>query len=237
MIKVSTVFLALFRYCDNQNSEIKNLKIEKAIIEKTGGTNTATTTGACILVGTMSGNIKNCDITGRVKSNGATAGIVVMLYGNIFDCKLNIEIEPNPAFAGGRAIFYNGTATKAKSILRCITLGNMRGISVALMGIGYSIYADNIKDCVSAIASYTTTHQGVGRIGAEGNIINCWGYDGALANGNIMQGGTTSSLNGADATIEQLHSKAFYRDILGWDMENTWDINDGINFPFLRGFN
>ena len=123
---------------------------------------------------------------------------------------------------------------------KCINQGTVDAGNDTAKGI--ASFVNTVIDCVN-IGNITGTY-GSGsqtkriQYGAL-NTINCYSLDTALINGAIP---TTeigqNQNNGANATELQLKSTAFYRDVLGWDMDTVWEIEtEGVTFPRLRGFN
>ena len=214
----------------NIGGGIKNLGVENINID----THTASSN---ISVGGLSayntGIIEGCYITGSIKPPVATSGgIVGRNYGIIRNCFTNVIITGTGTYYGGitGAIYPNGSVDK------CIALGNVTSTNSFIGGIiGGNQTPFILSNCVASMSSIN---------GSQAYRINgnspTGGTNNYALNTMLVKGvtvtGTATSANGANATIQQLKSLAFYRDTMGWDMDNIWEIDDGNDFPKLRGF-
>lgn len=169
--------------------------------------------GNCIggLVGEASKSvISNCTNNATVTGNDFVGGIAGNFGGGLFDtiinCVNNGTITGNN-YVGGITSHISGGAT----ITNCMNNGAISTIK----GYGYvggivGSYNNNagrftIANCVN-IGTITNDKYISGDYPDPNIVINCY------------------ALND-NATVEQLSSKAFYTDTLGWD-EATWDLDD-----------
>lgn len=194
-------------------------------------------------VGCVAGHVANelielCEFHGTIISNGqwATGGIIASCWGGnvtVKNCKTNLIVQ-TALQTGGIIATPSGSNITIES---CLTLGTASGGNASNGGICMDrTSTTTIKNCVAAQSSISGS-SGAARIvgGSSGSIINNYALDTMLVNGNIVTGSVTSN-HGANATVQQLKSLAFYRDMMGWDMD-IWTIDDGIDFPRLKGFN
>jgi len=220
---------------------VKNLAVINSNVQHTGNY-------ASVISRYVYGTIENCYATGKLTAisgfgHGAIAGALSQ-YGIIRNCFSNVEITTF------------GTVYRIGSIVGIIEVGNPTLVEncIALSQnlnipstadyvggiLGRTAPVCTLRNCVAAMSSLTGNSNTSGRITGEntGTIINNHVNNTMTLNGVIPTQDIDGSLkNGANATIEQLKSKAFYRDVMGWDMENIWEIDEGNDFPRLKGFN
>jgi len=217
------------------SGSIRNLGLENIYIDNKAGTTNYGNGGLTANIGT-NGLIENCYATGTIlPPNGRTGGIAGYNNGMIKNCWTNVFVdgtEKSTARIGG--IFGDGNGKTEN----CIALGNIKSLNTYHAGIASYPMANIVQNCVAAMNIIDVpSSSSSGRVNG-GNIvgINNYALDTMLLKGAIVANGTTTSPHGANATISQLKSKSFYRDVLGWDMENVWEIDDGNGFPTLKGF-
>jgi hypothetical protein len=125
------------------------------------------------------------------------------------------------------------------TVEKCLVLGNINfSASTPVAGVASCGQNNSSKNCVAAMGSIATTSTSAGRVLSVSTRlgVNNYALDTMTVKGATVSGGTTTNYNGANATIQQLKSKAFYQNTMGWDMENVWTIDDGNDFPKLKGF-
>jgi len=192
------------------------------------------------------GSIENCFITGNISNTsgdraGAIAAWVNSTDKTIKNCLTNVNIKIASNRAAGIAVFGGPNSSKIEN---CIALGNIDAGTQSYAG-GITAdkkNTDSVLNCVAAMSSIISTYtNGVARVihpTSQGGINN-YALDSMLTNGSIPTANIQANqANGANATESQLKSTAFYRDVLGWDMDTVWEVEtEGVTFPRLRGFN
>ena len=219
----------LFRNC--RNGSIKRLGLENVYVSGTE---------ACGIGGDSS-TIEECYVTGNIacRSGNYMGGISYYHNGNITDCYTNVQFSSING-AGIRSGGIAGQLTNPNKVTNCLAIGDMDLLTGNASGIVAEQGTNNlVVNCVSAMNILNSTSGGtVGRI-TGGNsylVANCHALDTMLVRGAVVTTGTSTNLNGANATITQLKTRSFYENILGWDFVNIWKINEGVNFPKLKGF-
>lgn len=182
-------------------------------------------------------NIEQCFVTGIISTNNDGGGFVGSGWGAnllIRNCYANIKVTGPGTSKGGIAGIQ---ASSTGVIENCLAIGSVESTNNTYAGgiVGQGLNGA-IKNCVAAQSSVSATQ--AYRINGYGRSeINNYSLNSMLVKGVTVISSNQNSAHGADATIQQLYSKAFYRDTMGWDMENIWEIDEGNGFPRLRGFN
>jgi hypothetical protein len=177
------------------------------------------------------GIIERCYVTGRI-----TESVGVELVGGIspdggdnkIDCWTNVEMNCTNisiCFGIGGGI-----------VERCYALGDITGFN---MSGGIGSYSNNtgIKNCVAAMSKVS----GIRINGHQmGGGINNYALNTMLVNGSMVPDSdpisSPASSFGKNTPISNLKSEAFYRNTMGWDMDMVWMIDEGNDFPKLKGF-
>lgn len=213
--------------------EISGAKVEKLYLDATvyGGQNTG------IIAGRSSGcEISECFVTGRVYSEGNNAGGIVGTNGGVIEnCVSAAYLLEAKGYAGGIA-----GANAGGKIENCLSAvysvsADMYASGIAGINNGGSIrntisasfYADDI---ISAKSGRVTTNK-------EGGICeNNYCYDKMMSNSEVLFGYDTH--DGLEATWQELTSREFYHDVMGWDTDNIWSGGTDTDFrlPFPKGF-
>jgi hypothetical protein len=228
-------------FSGNMNGKVRNLAIINATINRGTNTSSAGSTGV-IGASVTNGTIENCYVTGTLNNAPAFAGAIGG-YGSgttIRNCLTNVQIT-KASNQGNRSAGILGDGVTQQIVENCIALGNINGGGPMVVGICFNYSNSIIRNCVAAMAAMNTSGtSGNYRIlyqntpNASNNYaLNTMTIRGSIPTSNIG----ASALNGANATQAQLQSLAFYRDTMGWDMVNVWEIDDGVSYPRLRGFN
>jgi len=177
-----------------------------------------------------SGIIRQCYVTGIIITcNGINTGGIAgrnRSTGQIYDCWTDVIITSLYHVSGiADGMNFIGTVDKCYALGDLISNNTCKGISP---GDG------TITNSVAAMAHINIG----GRIFYPSiySNINNYALNTMLVNGVTVTSSDPTSYQGKDVTISQLKSLAFYRDVMGWDMENVWEIDDGNDFPKLRGF-
>ena len=197
------------------------------------------------------GVVEKCYVTGQANVPNAFGSIASYINGGIVrNCWSDVSIQGNQTRSGGINRGSNSYSGVQPMCENCIALGNINNFNNATANYvgGVSATANQpntTKNCVAAMNSIVAgANLYKGRIIATQPIamyvnINNYALDTMTINGTIPTTNIgATQLNGASATEQQLKSTAFYRDVMGWDMDTIWEIEtEGVTFPRLRGFN
>ncbi len=155
--------------------------------------------------------IENCTNSGNISSNNRAGGIVAHTDGTVANCTNSGDISSSNT-AGGIA----GCAYGA--VMNCTNSGIVSAInsndSTYAGGIVGCAYGDStIENCIN-IEEISSSYKAGGIAGVtDGAVTNCY----SLVEGNAH--------NAETCTFEQLNSKEFYTEILGWS-EDIWDFSE-----------
>ncbi len=153
--------------------------------------------------GCTNGAYINC--TSSAGINGNTAGGFVGAYGGTFiDCVSNSDVK-GTSHAGG----FVGVMYSPSSFTSCINRANITSVSYAAGFISIVGSTTNYDNCISTAkiaGNITDTYSNPEHGTATNEIQNCY-------------------ILGENVTVEQLNSKSFYTDTLGWS-EDVWDLDD-----------
>ena len=220
--------------------------IRRLGLENVYGNKAAGSSAFSFFIGAMANqSIEECYVTGKLDTvTGMTAPFCgyMSLNATIRNCWSNIMINKNNSGGNSTGGIVGNIAYNTGLVDRCLALGNISSIASAqgIAGIGGGGSVQNVvTNCVSAMQQLVlSTGSSAYRIRpATTTGINNYALDSMLVNGSVITNGTTTNQNGANATELQLKSTAFYRDTMGWDMDNIWEIEtEGVTFPRLRGF-
>ena len=224
----------LFGIFRNLGGSIKYLKFENINIQNSG-------TGFCGICGGVGNNttIERCWVTGIVKTTNRGGSAFVGAgnnTGSIINCINEAIVQTNNYPTGG---FVGQNYSVNFIIQNCLSLGNISSGNGETSGyIGYTTAANTIRNCVAAMNTITTNNTNGGRIqgNATSSLTNNYALNTMTVKGATVSGNANDK-NGANATIQQLKSRAFYENTLGWDFTNVWEIDEGNGFPTLKGFN
>ena len=211
-----------------------------------------TQNGGCLVgANTAYSIIENCYATGNVEGIHQVGGLAGQNYwgGIIKNSYATGNVEATGSQIGGIV----GSVYQS-TIENCYATGSVtgNGYNTAYnMGIGGIVGSNNestIKNCVAANSSITATNSAgvINRITGE-NTSSSTSNNYASVDMVVIKNGVpqtiTPDLNGndgADATIAQLQSVAFYTTPENWEANQSWDFTvwnvcDGEDmFPFLR---
>lgn len=192
---------------DNKMASVSNLFVN---ISKKGITGRSSVGGIC---GSLSyGNIENCMVTGDISGGEDVGGIVGYSrgYSSISQCASSGNIMANSGYVGG--ILGYGSC----SIKNCYSIANVKGegsYSSRVCGIGGSS-----ENCYFA-----------GTIsGADINYVYPIG-----SNTNSYYDSEKTKISGKPGalTTKQMKQQASFQ---GWDFDNIWTIQEGVDYPKLR---
>ncbi|MBQ9751033.1 MAG: hypothetical protein IJV87_10720 [Clostridia bacterium] len=171
--------------------------------------------------------VKNCINSGNVNVSNSESSVGGLIGWNesgnmtVDSCANSGNVTATNGYAGG--IVGNNYAT----ITNCTNNGNVTAGGATGGIVGYNEGSGSISDCVNSGSVADT-------VGYTGGIA---GYNfGTITNSYSLTSG--DGVNGKSCTVDQLNSKEFYTETLGWS-EDVWDFSelDIINgkYPGLKG--
>lgn len=198
---------------------IKNLYIDATIkgVDNVG-----------IIAGTSEGSIiENCFVTGRVEAKGNNAGgIVGVNNGVIKDSVAACYIVDASNYAGG--ISGSNKGSIKNSISACYSVSaDMYASSISGVNVGGSI-SKNVAASFYATDILTTKSGRITTNRQLGTTSGNYCYDKMISDNDVDF--NYDSHDGLEASWEEITNPIFYRDVLGWDIENEW--NDYITEDF-----
>jgi len=196
----------------NKRASVSNLFVN---ISKKGITGGSRVGGIC---GSLSdGNIENCMVTGDISGYQYVGGIVGVggVWNNdnpsISQCASSGNIIATDGEVGGIFGYRYGSC----SIENCYSIANVKAegsYSSSAYGIGYSA-----KNCYFA-----------GTISGTGDV-----YPIGVYNTNSYYDSEKTKISGKRGalTTKQMKQQASFQ---GWDFDNIWTIQEGVDYPKLR---
>lgn len=197
---------------DNERAGVSNLFVN---ISKKGITGGSSVGGIC---GNLSyGNIENCMVTGDISGYQYVGGIVGRNNDNYYrssiisQCASSGNITATKGCVGGILGYYYGSC----SIKNCYSIANVKtegSYSSSVYGIGYSA-----ENCYFA-----------GTISDTGDV-----YPIGVYNTNSYYDSEKTKISGKQGalTTKQMKQQASFQ---GWDFDNIWTIQEGVDYPKLR---
>ena len=197
---------------DNKRASVSNLFVN---ISKKGITGGSSVGGIC---GSLSyGNIENCMVTGDISGYQYVGGIVGRNNDNYYSssiisqCASSGNITATKGYVGGIFGYYDGSC----SIKNCYSIANVKtegSYSSSVYGIGYSA-----ENCYFA-----------GTISDTGDV-----YPIGVYNTNSYYDSEKTKISGKPGalTTKQMKQQASFQ---GWDFDNIWTIQEGVDYPKLR---
>ena len=195
------------------------------------------------IAGSNSGEISECKSEGSITANGASAqcgGIAGGngADGNIHDCYglSDVTASGTSSYAAG-VVGYNEGITE-----RCYSAGNIAGATVA----GVSGYNDGasatLNGCIALNNRLEGTKTALRILGGYSSSCPAPAVDDnyALSTMQVSVNGIPQTvyddpLNGKAMTMDLLQSKSTY-DEYGWDFNETWSLDEGASYPYLKVF-
>lgn len=197
---------------DNKRASVSNLFVN---ISKKGITGGSSVGGIC---GSLSyGNIENCMVTGDISGYQYVGGIVGRNNDNYYSssiisqCASSGNIIATDDEVGGILGYRYGSC----SIENCYSIANVKAegsYSSSAYGIGYSA-----ENCYFA-----------GTISGTGDV-----YPIGVYNTNSYYDSEKTKISGKQGalTTKQMKQQASFQ---GWDFDNIWTIQEGVDYPKLR---
>jgi hypothetical protein len=204
------------------------------------------------LVGQSSSVITECYTTGTVSATNNRAcyagGITGVNNGSISDCYSSANVNSGVVdgsvvnnelqqYAGGIAGYSYG------SISRCFTSGNLFAVKFGAGIVGYNdgvnattsnCFAINDRIDVSNVTGIALRVIGGLKNDAPTPAADNYALKTMVVSvNNVTQKIYDDLLHGISRELNLLKQGSTYSDN-GWDMENVWDIEEGMGFPFLR---
>ena len=195
------------------------------------------------IAGQSSGSISQCYTLGEVMSETGSAKAGGIVGENQSGSSVNdsyssavITATEDNSYAAGIAGYNSGT------IERCYSDGAISGYAIA--GIcGYNTGAEaKVNGCVAAnrsLSAYKSALRVLGGYASDASApvtSDNYAFEGMpVSVNNVPQKIYDDPLNGTTKTIDELYRKATY-EMLGWDMENIWDIDEGSSLPYFEEF-
>lgn len=239
-LKMSGIYGAgLFSSLDG--ATIMNLSFENAIVDSMKGA-----------AGVISSYVSNSTIINCSAVGGSVYGLTGSggLFGKVYSstltrCYTNNNANSSSSFAGGLAIIINNS-----EVTECYVEGDVFGVTFA-GGMAAEGSSTIFKNCyVSAKLDALIYGYGdlTGYIASGSNITieNCyltrnpaitWGYGfgaATISNSYIdMDCIRVTAPTGQVRTTSEMYSQENY---VGWDFENVWTIDEGMDYPKLRCF-
>ena len=195
------------------------------------------------IAGNNSGEISECKSEGSITAGGASAqcgGIAGSngADGNIHDCYglSDVSASGTSSYAAG-VVGYNEGITE-----RCYSAGNIAGATVA----GVSGYNDGasatLNGCIALNNRLEGTKTALRILGGYSSSCPAPAVDDnyALSTMQVSVNGIPQTvyddpLNGKAMTMDLLQSKSTY-DEYGWDFNETWSLDEGASYPYLKVF-
>lgn len=205
------LFANIYGYSDNKRASVSNLFVN---ISKKGITGGSSVGGIC---GSLSyGNIENCMVTGDISGYQYVGGIVgyveyCEVASNISQCASSGNIIATDGGVGGILGYRYGSY----SIENCYSIANVKAegsYSSSVYGIGCSA-----KNCYFA-----------GTISGTGDVYPIGEYK---TNSYYDSEKTKISGKPGALTTKQMKQQASFQ---GWDFDNIWTIQEGVDYPKLR---
>lgn len=206
------LFANIQGYSDNKIASVSNLFVN---ISKKGITGGSSVGGIC---GSLSyGNIENCMVTGDISGGSYVGGVVGRNNDNYYSssiisqCASSGNITATKGYVGGILGYYYGSC----SIKNCYSIANVKtedSYSSSVYGIGYSA-----ENCYFA-----------GTISDTGDV-----YPIGVYNTNSYYDSEKTKISGKRGalTTKQMKQQASFQ---GWDFDNIWTIQEGVDYPKLR---
>lgn len=206
------LFANIQGYSNDERASVSNLFVN---VSKKGITGGSSVGGIC---GSLSdGNIENCMVTGDISGGSNVGGVVGYVRNNYV----------------------------TSNISQCASSGNIIATDDYVGGIlGYRYGSCSIENCysianVKAEGSYSSRVYGIG-----GYSENCY-FAGTVSGADINYvypiGSNTNSYYDSEKTkisgkpgaltTKQMKQQASFQ---GWDFDNIWTIQEGVDYPKLR---
>lgn len=206
------LFANIQGYSNDKRASVSNLFVN---VSKKGITGGSSVGGIC---GSLSdGNIENCMVTGDISGYQYVGGIVGRNNDNYYSssiisqCASSGNITATKGYVGGILGYYYGSC----SIKNCYSIANVKtegSYSSSVYGIGYSA-----ENCYFA-----------GTISDTGDV-----YPIGVYNTNSYYDSEKTKISGKQGalTTKQMKQQASFQ---GWDFDNIWTIQEGVDYPKLR---
>ena len=195
------------------------------------------------IAGQNTGSVTECYTEGTVSSTSSNAHIGGVVGDNATGAQVQDNYSTMSVTASGTSAYGAGiVGYNSGEVARCYATGDVTGYSVA--GVcGYNAGSQaTLTGCVAANRQITAAQSGLRLLGgyssggkAPDMAANFALKSMAVSVNNIPQQIYDDPLNATARTQSELLQKPLYEG-MGWDMETTWGIDEGVGFPYLRVF-
>lgn len=221
--------VGLFGAC--YNTTLKNIEIINAKVHGNGLETGNSWPDVGILAGEiLSSEVTNCHIikstvrSFKVGTNEGDAAALASFIDNstISRCSID-QVDVQGYWSGGFA-----SSVFDSDINNCYVLGTVRGSYIGAFV--YYLYSGTIKNCYTAVKMILDDnvdpriHAFANNIWGRGSIISCY------TDITATQIDWGSRKIPEARTTAQMMTKSNY---VGWDFENVWKINEGVDYPRL----
>ena len=175
--------------------------------------------------------ISNCAATGSVTAAYANAGGITGINNGIIENSVSApDLVKSVTNAGGITGSGRGSIANclsaAKSVVSDIYAGAVSGVN----------NGGSIKNCLAAnLSVIDTITYNTGRITTNkenGLCENNYAYD-KMATDSINASSAADNMNGLDISWDMINSKSFYTDVLLWDFNGLWKMQDKTEDTFI----
>lgn len=187
------------------------------------------------LVGNLDGgSAEYCYATGVVSGDSYIGGLVGNLYnGSAENCYATGKVIGGDRYIGGLV----GDLYES-SVKNCYAVGDVSGGNRIGGLVGY-LYGGSAENCVALNQNVSSNDEDAGRVVGwdSGTLEDNWAY----ADMDIKIGGENKApldnvhdkIDGADITMEEALTAAFWTDTMDWDGNDVWLFADG-ELPVFR---
>ncbi|UPK73149.1 metallophosphoesterase [Nocardioidaceae bacterium SCSIO 66511] len=190
-----------------------------------------------VLADSNTGSIERVYTTGIVTGQSRVGGIVGDNAGILRDAYSTARVQSATTEAGGTV----GVALAGSTTERVYASGSVGASTKNAGGVaGYGYTSTTLRNSLAVnpkVSAPTYSHRVLGRVlaGDEATLANNWAGEGVVSENPSAPGEPShDNLMGATASAAQTKSPDFYRDSLGWDLDDTWLWNEKGERPVLR---
>ena len=214
---------------DTNAGTIRNLGVSEALMHggvRIGG----------LLADTNAGTIERCWSSGEIDSNSRIGGLVGNGEGEIRDCYSTATASTATTECGGVVgVGVADSVTERVYATGAVRAGTNNGGGVMGYGYGGTVLRDSIA-LNSSVSAERSAHAVLGRYsGGTPTLENNHAWEDIEVTGeSYTVDPAPDNPKGGPATQDQILSPDFYAETLGWDFNEVWEWNDGLNRPTLQ---
>ena len=209
---------------DGQGHTIRGLTISDASYSNSG------------LFGTVSGTVKNLNVSGTISGAKTAGGIVSVINGGTLDrCSFSGSVAGENDVGGLVGYVMNGTVRNAYSTAKVTNTNTSTSAENGCGGLVGDLYGSGAS--ASIISSYATgevmkTSTADGSGGLVGYTHTYWGGSTAITNCYFDNYNNSAADKGTYKTSSEMKQKSTYA---GWDFDDIWSISASVNngYPTL----